>query len=507
MTEHEAGTQRKFNTLVKGSSVYIVGTFLARILTYAFIAIVARISNPAEFGKYSLVMSAVFTITPFFLLGFNQTVQVYIPKYLTRNQPENAYGLIKLAIKYTAPLLLLTSILLYVLSSVISVILFKDQESAFIIKIMSPIPLFWGLSTLFSSIFIGFKRIDYKIYIIDILQNVSKLLLFIPLATLITPILGLSLGTSITMFVMLFAAILLFKHKLLGKLTYSKKLSSINKREIFNFTWPLAFDSILLVLTDNIGIILLGLWSTTANVGIFKAVLGIALLSNIIQLAFATIYQPTISESIAANDVSEERKLYSLMSKWLLVFSLPILYFILLFPSIIIKILLSEQYIQGSLVLMIVSIGLIGNTILGLSAVTLRSHGETKTMLIINIIKFIILLTLSIILIPMTGIYGAAIGLSLAMLIPAIIRAVLVYKKYNLVPFTKHHLYILITSLLIMTPIIVLKMRGYHFSFSALVLSIILFTFLYGASLFKLNILTDYETIALKTIKKKFLNR
>ncbi|MEC9007269.1 MAG: polysaccharide biosynthesis C-terminal domain-containing protein, partial [Candidatus Neomarinimicrobiota bacterium] len=124
---------------------------------------------------------------------------------------------------------------------------------------------------------------------------------------------------------------------------------------------------------------------------------------------------------------------YKMVSRWLLVFSIPISIMFILFPENILS-LFGKEYISSANVLIILTISTLLQAIFGAASPTLGMSGFTRLVLINTCLAFILNLGLNYTLIPLYGINGAAYATLITLTIVGFIRAtqVRIFLKMNL---------------------------------------------------------------------------
>ena len=143
-----------------------------------------------------------------------------------------------------------------------------------------------------------------------------------------------------------------------------------------------------------------------------------------------------ISQFHSEKNILKMNQTYKMVSRWLLVFSIPISIMFILFPENILS-LFGKEYISSSNVLIILTIATLLQAIFGAASPTLGMSGFTRLILINTCIAFILNLGLNYTLIPLYGINGAAYATLITLTIIGCIRVaqVRIFLKMNLFSF------------------------------------------------------------------------
>jgi len=224
-----------------------------------------------------------------------------------------------------------------------------------------------------------------------------------------------------------------------------KYLSGIRRQQIiktkFNydllkFSYPFMFVIILQTFMHWMDILMLGYFTNASTVGLYHPAARTAGLLQALLMSFISIYAPMISQFHSEKNILKMNQTYKMVSRWLLVFSIPISIMFILFPENILS-LFGKEYISSSNVLIILTIATLLQAIFGAASPTLGMSGFTRLILINTSIAFILNLGLNYTLIPLYGINGAAYATLITLTIIGCIRVaqVRIFLKMNLFSF------------------------------------------------------------------------
>lgn len=179
-------------------------------------------------------------------------------------------------------------------------------------------------------------------------------------------------------------------------------------RKWFKAVIPLGLIGGIQVVNNQIDIVMVGIYRPEEEVGLYKAVSQLAILVLFAFQAFNQVLQPFFARLYASGD---NRKINSLLNKALLAilaFSLPIIAIYAFFGKFILATFFGDYFESGSLVLVILSIGLVFKSFYGISATSLNMTGSESLVFIIGAVSVVMNIFLNFLLIPLYGIEGAA---------------------------------------------------------------------------------------------------
>ena len=206
---------------------------------------------------------------------------------------------------------------------------------------------------------------------------------------------------------------------------------SLTKNELLKTSFPMLIIAIFSFLQTNISIYFLEAYTSTDQVGIFSVSIRLASLISLVLIAVNTISAPKFSELYWTNNHRELQKVIFFSAKLIFIFSSIIAITIILLANTTLN-LFGEVFTQGKVVLIILCLGSIINSFTGSVQLLLNMTGLQNTLRNIILLIFPINILLSITLIPIYGIVGAALVNTIIVSLVNIVSAITVYKKLSL---------------------------------------------------------------------------
>jgi O-antigen/teichoic acid export membrane protein len=145
---------------------------------------------------------------------------------------------------------------------------------------------------------------------------------------------------------------------------------------------------------------------------------------------------PILSELHAENRSGELRRLYTVVTKWVFLGTLPLFMLFVLLPSEIISVTFGAKYAEAGLTLAILAVGFFSHTLVGPNENTLKSIGATRRVMYDNATAAGVNIVLNIVLVPTYGIVGAAVGTSVAYVVLNILYTYHAYELAGVQPFS-----------------------------------------------------------------------
>jgi O-antigen/teichoic acid export membrane protein len=249
-------------------------------------------------------------------------------------------------------------------------------------------------------------------------------------------------------------------------------------KRLLLFSLPLLVTFILSIIILHMDTLMLGYFKTTTIVGLYNAAHPISQLIPVFLMSLVFIYLPIASQLYSKNLMEEMRRNYMILTKWVFSATFPLFLILFLFPETVLNAFFGPSYVEASLALQILALGLFLPVFLGPNAATLVAIGKTKLNMIDDLIGAITNVSLNIFLIPMMGIVGAAIASAISLAVINTLKSMQIYQMHKIHPFTKNYLKPVITSTTLIFVIYLLIRHLFSASISIWMLILLLFLFL-----------------------------
>lgn len=498
--------EKSLTTVARGAGIIFFGMIIGNLLGVVNQVLMGRFLGPGNYGLFNLGISVmmIFCVLPHFGLG--SALTQFIPYNIKNNRPDKVKAGIDFSLKFCLIVGVLVSIALFILSGEIATKVFHDADLEVVIKVLCIALPFWAFHNTSGSLMQAFKKPEYHSYIENIGMKALQISIFV-----------ISILFGYRLFGALFAYICaaVFASVAYIYIVYSKLYPSLNisifnpeqkkehvEKELFSLSWPLflaGFTFLFMGYTDRI---LLGIYMTSVDIGIYAAAFAIASLMLFVFTSFSFNFRPIVAEYFAINDISGMKKLYSSVTKWIFLLTFPAIIYLVFYSRDVIWLIYGESFTTGYLALIVLSLGIAMNGLTGLTGEILIAIKKTKLNLLSEIIGAVSNVGLNIILIPKFGIIGAAIGTSVSISLRNISSLAFVYNELKIQPYNIDYIKIIIASIV---PLVLVSFlfKTYLDIFWAFLIVIPLFLILYFAFLFVTHCFDEFDKSIIKAILKR----
>ena len=404
-----------YKTLLRGAGLLFIGIFASKFLNYLFRFIVARAFTPSEYGLFALGTAIIGLFTAIALLGLPQGVTRYISEYLTKKEYEKVRGTIIFSLKLVTFSSIIIAVCLYFSSNYIESIFLKDGLAQ-VIRIFSIGLPAYAIFTIIINMFYGFQKPEFVTISGYLSENILKVAIIIILVLIGFNSAALPLTWTITAVIISLIALYFLQAKTFPFLWIKEKFIE-PRRELLVFSLPLIFVSTMWIILQWTDTIMLGYFMTSKDIAIYEMVLSAGKIVLMFATMFSVVFMPLITSLYAKNETDMIKSIYKSTTKWITVVSLPICAYFLIFPKMTILFLFGPQYLEGSLVLIILSIGYLIHAVMFLGGSFLAALKYSRLQMIIVILTGLLNIILNYHLIPIYGIIGSAIATSISFIL------------------------------------------------------------------------------------------
>jgi len=188
---------------------------------------------------------------------------------------------------------------------------------------------------------------------------------------------------------------------------FERTVSSFPVRELFLTAIPLWGNAVLGMVEKSFGQLALGVLATAEDVAVYSVALRTAMLVSFVLLAVNSISFPTFAALFRENRLEELKSNAIWSAKLTTVTCLPIVLAIIAFPDLILR-MFGADYAAGSGALRLMAVGQFVNAATGSVWGLLAMTGNERSVFTGAVMSAIVMIVLSIVLVPMFGVNGAA---------------------------------------------------------------------------------------------------
>jgi O-antigen/teichoic acid export membrane protein len=416
----------------KGGGIAFVGNLFVFFFRFLFGLVLARLLGAELMGLYSLSTTITDMTAVIAEIGIGAGVVRFVSIAIGQKDKAKLWGVIQTGLAVPVVTSVLLAIGVFVLAEPIALGFFHRPDLIPVLRMGSLGIPFTVLIAVQSSITQAFKHMEYKVYGEDITLNLLKLVLTVVFLVIGFGVVGVALAHNISLLVVT-AMFFLFVNKLFS-LKRPLNTAKRNPRELFGFTLPLYLNQLLSGFSGSIESLILGSLGLVSGVGVYGTALRLSAVGMLFHRSLQRIAMPMISDLYDRREMGQLKRVYRTTTKWGMTFNLPIFLVIALFANPLLLI-FGDEFVAGATGLIILAFANLFNASTGVCGSMITMTGHPKLTFANSVIYLVLNIALDVALIPLWGITGAALAVTLADLSINSLRTLQVYLLLRIWPY------------------------------------------------------------------------
>jgi len=416
----------------KGGSVVFVGLIAELAISFVAKVVIARFLGREIYGGVSLGITMMSVISVFTLLGLNNGVARYLPRYDT---PERRRGIILSAFQTVVPLSIAVGTVIFISAEWIATVLFNDPGITPILRVFALIIPLTSVVRLTISSVQGMKHTVPKVYIKNLSLPICRFagvgvaiyLGFYGLGVAGAYAFSYAVATILSVWY-LYRSTPLFDHDVVPIGAH---------RELLTFSLPLLVSAASWLIFSDLDTFMLGYFSQTGDVGVYNTVYPLAELLTMALASLGFVATPVFSELHAGEEFDLFSNVYEILTKWVYLATFPVLAVFVLYPQTVIQITFGTEYVVGAASLVVLSTAFFSHAVAGPNSNALTAIGKTRLIMYDNAAVAVVNFILNLVLIPRYSVLGAAVATAVAYVLLNVLYSYQLYQVARIVPVSR----------------------------------------------------------------------
>ncbi|AWM13670.1 hypothetical protein DI487_07200 [Flavobacterium sediminis] len=407
----------------KGGSTFIF-KLLGMVLNFSVTLVITNLFGSSSYGLFALALTILQLIVMFFSLGIPSAFIAFTGGF---NSEEQNKGLLIKSYKISFLIAVIPLVLLFLFSKEIAFFYDKPDLTKFL-KVVFASLIFFVFHEINVNYFLSVKKFLVYGLLYFIFPNLFFLLFIIVFKAMglesFTIILAYALSVLLTV---LIGVSIIFKNG-------SYKKVELKSLEILRKSVPMMISGFFLILLNWTDVLMLGKFETEENIGIYNAAFKLGYLTLFFVTAMGSVIIADISDKYNLGNFLGLKRTINKATQLTIVLTLPVALFLIFFGSFFLNF-FGEEFVQGKLALVLITLGALFNAMTGNVDQILNMTGNEITVRNIMFIGFLVNVVLNFLLIPLYGYEGAAFSSLLVNVIVNSIFVIVIKKKLGFFTF------------------------------------------------------------------------
>lgn len=426
----------------KETALIFIGGAVSLLLGIISKIIIAHYTTTEEFGYYSLSIAVVSVFALLSTLGLHEGVARQVSVLLGGNDQCLAAIMARDAQRIGLVSGSILFLILFLLSPVIARYLFHMPQLEPLLRVIS---VFVPLSVLVQ-IKLGILR-GRGIMWPQIYQGIGQSLVFLCILCLFLT-LSLPFISVIYAYILSALAALFIVARPKSEdswwdfLSFRADKGLHSPTTLLKLSLPLLVVNITGVILSWADCLILGRYTGATDVAEYSVGMTLARSLEFPLVAFAFVFMPIAGELFAKKKMNELKRTYQILTKWILIATLPLFFVFICFPELTIGALFGNRFTSSVLSLRILSFGFLSSTFWGANGVLLVALGMSRLLMKVNLFGALLNVLLNFALIKGGGygMTGAALASMLSIGFMNITASALIYKETSIHPLSASYL-------------------------------------------------------------------
>ncbi|WP_066358651.1 flippase [Aliarcobacter cryaerophilus] len=398
--------------ILKGSAVIFAFKMFGAISLFFIHILISRYYGAEILGVFNLILSLMIIGAIISRFGLDMYIIRVIPSL--EKEDEKISLFLKEVLKIVFVGSIAVSFLIYLLSDIINIYIFKSIDASYYIFGLIIVMVPFAFLNVLPEIFRGLHDIKIYSFFRNVFQNLLVLILlsysiflsskFDPIYTLYSSII---IITGILFFVL---------YKFLKKHNIDLSIKGKYNDKILAYSYPMLLTSSMMFLMGYSDVFMISYYLDEYQVGIYSACVKLSFAVIFILASINGFIAPKISQAYSNGEKHKINAIYKSSIKLILLFTTPIFILLYIFPEFFLG-LFGSEFLTATTTLIIINTAFLINAIFGSVGYILNMTDNQKFVSKVIFICLLLNMIFNLILIPLYGIDGAAIATVISTLI------------------------------------------------------------------------------------------
>lgn len=415
---------------ISGSFWAFAGLIIATGLGLVSTIVIARFFGAHMLGVIAIMQAISFLAVTLAAAGSNTTIVRLIPEHVVRHSPTSAFLVYRSITLFSVGMAVVIGVVLYFASGFLADEVFNKPRFGYYIALLSGFVVFVVVAEINIQAIRGLRLI--RVY--ALLQVLPFALMVVALFAFVywhgaedSPVFAQLIAWSGSAVIGAAIAVRAFK----TSMSAGDDILPVQIVEILEISLPILVTTLLTWLMGQVGIILLGIYNSEADVGYYSIAVKLATIASALLGAVNVILAPKISQLFHDGKMPEALELAQKSAALVFWASAPILVILLGFGKPILSMLYGTEFLVAFPAMALLVVGQFANTMSGSTAFFMNMTGNQAVLRNIVAGAAVANVALGIYLVPRFGLQGAAIAATAGVIIWNFVTLVYIWRRYR----------------------------------------------------------------------------
>jgi O-antigen/teichoic acid export membrane protein len=418
-------------SILRGGSIYAVGTLIARGVGFVLTLVLVRGLGTTSFGLFVLARRFVQMAAGLADLGGDKAVLRFVPKY--EDDPRRRGTILGLCLLTSLLVSVGVAAALAAGAPLINAYTLEHPLFPDVIRVFAIVLPFYTLRRVVTAGFRGLEKLEYTVGINRVAFPVAQVLSMGAALLLGATVVGVVAAAVVSGVVLLAlsVAVLVARTDLRPRLQGATDVG----REYYDYSLPLTVSQAGGMIYSNVDVLMLGVFVSAADVGIYHVALALASLLALPLMATNQVFPPVASRLYDQGSYDDLEAIYGFLTRWVFGAALLAGVALIVFREPVLA-LFGTEVTAGASVLAVLAAAKLANVAVGPSGYLLMMTDHQYVKVVNQLATATLNVVLNYVLILRYGLIGAAVATAVATAVMNLARLVEVWWYEGLVPYS-----------------------------------------------------------------------
>ncbi|MCS7176470.1 MAG: flippase [Candidatus Kapabacteria bacterium] len=407
--------------IVRNAAIAGGGNLFGQLLGPVIGVITTRALGAELYGLYSLLVQWGALLAEVVKTGWAAAIVRFVGVYRAQGCLEWLKGAVWVGIGWVGLIgTVVVGVVIAAAEPLSSLLMPNHLQAAGALRFYAPAVLLTALYGITLAVLTGFQQQRLVQLSYAVVGNITKLLALLVFLGMGWGIYA-ALGASLLQDAVVLGVSLLFVLRVFPELRLPQVRPRVAWRELLRYAATLLATSLLYRYTFQLDILVLGLFRTAAEVGMYAAAVRLQPLLALPTYALGETFNPVVAGLYARGEREQLRIVYSTVVRWSLLLTFPLVLPCAIVPSAVLSV-FGAEFQAAAAILPLLSVGTWIGAAFGVAGYVLNMAGKPQVNLLNGVITAVLNVALFWFLIPPLGMWGAALTYALVNVGMAFIR-------------------------------------------------------------------------------------
>lgn len=433
---------RDVRVAAKGGVIRFLGFGINRGIGVLFVAFAARLLGPAGFGLYRQIASLLDLLGNFGAFGFHIAALRGIAHARAENDPGGVRGVARISIGATILIsLLLLALVLTGAEAIAGPFAETDADAkrlARLLRLGAPFIPLYATGIVLQASTRAYQTVTPSVVVGNIVQPTSLFIISVAALLLGYGVGGAVTGLTASALIALVAAVWYFRRILAPAERTARPSARIGP--LVRFAAPQAGVSLFRLGASGPGVILMGLFGSDREVGLFAIAASLLTLATVFSTSMLAIWSPIVADLYHRGEIERLGSLYQTVNRWIASSSFVMIAMLMVQPEFFVRLLGGREASGAAVLTSILAVGTLFQVGTGPCAELISMAGWPGVNLLISVVGLGFYVLLAWLVVPTGGAIGMAIVTAAILALTNLARVIQARLLIGIQPFGRSFL-------------------------------------------------------------------